>query len=118
MVKIKKRVPIYPMSVVFHSTAESMECGINHPLEEGVGGAVQAIGETIHIFVHHDKDGGVDISHVAHEAFHAADLLCDYVGIATVYNTGNEAIAYLVQWFTDFILEANHKIYKKNNATD
>ena len=50
------------------------------------------------------RDGFVNMPHVAHEAFHLTDYICERQGIEHTFGTGNEAWAYLLGYIVDQVL--------------
>ena len=64
------------------------------------------------ILINFASKAGMTISAIAHEAFHAADDLCDELGMCNSENTGNEHIAYLVGHIADLIYQVKTNKFK------
>lgn len=102
----KKYIPMYRVYLIYTDTPFD---GID---TNCYGGAVRRIGNKFEVYLPHD-DGSFVISDIAHEAFHAADFIAEYVGMEYKEGSGNEHVAYLIGFIVDFILDCGHKICKK-----
>ena len=91
-----------------------------HDHHGNYGGCVIPEGQVIHIYL--EKYGTeIHVADTAHEAFHAADFICDSAGMVNFEGSGNEHIAYLVGWIVSKIFdclvldnEAEEKLNKKS----
>lgn len=111
----KKRLDLYKMSVIYLESVEdfAVVCDGSQP-DETCGGAARRVGSTIYIYLPHENESA-DIRDMAHECYHAADFVCDWVGIEYKAFSGNEQVAYLVGWFMDFVLTSLNQIHKARN---
>ena len=103
------------MKVVYTDCAKTFnketgcELDTNHS-----GGGTYRSGNTIYIYLPFCVKTGFEIPDVAHEAFHAADFVSDWVGMEYKEASGNEHIAYLITFFTEYIFDCGSKIMKKD----
>lgn len=58
------------------------------------------------------EDGYLDLQVLCHESYHLADFLFDRVGMEYNRGSGNEHMAYLIDYILSQVVDA-HKIYKK-----
>ena len=109
----KKRVPLYRCFAVYHESPETFNALGDFELDEHHGGAAIRLKNIVHIYLPHE-DYSAEMTDLAHEAFHAADMVAEYVGIEYKEGSGNEAVAYLVSWFTGFILDEINHLYQQS----
>ena len=64
------------------------------------------------ILINFASKADMTINAIAHEAFHAADDLCDELRIHNSENTGNEHIAYLVGHIADLAYQVKTNKFK------
>ena len=64
------------------------------------------------ILINFASKASMTMNSIAHEAFHAADSLCDELGMCNSENTGNEHIAYLVGHIADLIHQVKTNKFK------
>ena len=103
----KKKVPLYRSTFIFTSDVELFKKRFNIDCLEGYAGAASANGEEFGIWLPSD-DGAVRMSDLAHEAFHCAIDIAERVGLEIHVCSNNEAVAYLITWITETVLDCLH----------
>lgn len=68
-------------------------------------GCVNVTDGVINIFLERHECGSLNVTHCAHEAFHAADRISDRVGLDIYPNERNEHFGYLIEWIVKKIFE-------------
>lgn len=111
--RYRKKVPLFPLNAIYTDDPKVFnDFCYEHFDGKGLAGACVQMEASICIYVEPTENGGLVIPVVAHECFHAADMVADHVGIEYKKDSGNESIAYLVQWFTGFVMDGHAKHYK------
>lgn len=109
------KVPLYGIYIYYSSKPELILKMYGEDEIKNLGGfcCYDHDQRNIGIHVPHD-DGAIAIPTLAHEVFHVAMQVGDYVGLEPTLNA-NEEIAYLIGWLTGWILECIDKDVKKLN---
>lgn len=112
----KGKIPLYRMKVTYTDSSKEFNKITGCELDPNYsGGGTYRCNDVIYIYLPMDGDG-YSSPDLAHESFHAADFVCEYVGAEYKYGSGNEHVAYLVTFFVEFIMDCGVKIQRKNNG--
>ncbi len=79
----------------------------------GMGAATYRNGAVFAVFIPATENGTVSIRLAAHEAYHVADFVKEWVEMEYKYNSANEHIAYLVGHVCECIATAADKLTKQ-----
>lgn len=79
----------------------------------GMGAATYRNGAVFAVFIPATEKGTVSIRSAAHEAYHVADFVKEWVEMEYKYNSANEHIAYLVGHVCECIATAADKLTKQ-----
>lgn len=69
-------------------------------------GIAALCGHKILVYVERDAEGYVPVDTLAHEAYHAANFVCELTGMEVDVTGSNEHVAYLISHITTVILDA------------
>lgn len=89
------------LTVCFHKETYEKKFGVSGDF----AGCVCVTDGVINIFVEKYECGSLNVTHCAHEAFHAADRISDRVGLEIYPNEKNEHFAYLIEWIVKKIFD-------------
>lgn len=95
---------IYPVILKVTFSKESFKKIAKDESNE-FSGACVSIGS--HVLIYIKKVGeGMDVTHAAHEAYHAADKIREIIGMEYQDSGTNEHMAYLIQWVMHKMFDA------------
>ncbi len=107
----KVYVDMYRQELYITFSPKSFTRLTGHTLPDHVGGCVSN-GKNFTLWLELDEEGKLNMSNVAHEAFHVCDFIADRVGLVLSEDTGNEHFAYLTGWIVEAILYAHENEMK------